>query len=376
MVYTYVIRSRKDNKFYTGTTSDLRKRFLEHNEGKVISTKGRGPFDLIYYEGCINIKDAFVRERYLKTGAGKRYLKNRMKRFLSVTGQAVVELAIFGTLILLIFGALLSYGQSLNYRQKLKMEAFRTALQKSYDTNRSVSYTIKRDVRQADLFSGFGFGKPSGASASASVMWQKGAAGPENSSGQLGLSYYQINDTVIELPMLEKTVTDQTGEEHDIQASVGVWSEEAKKKSLYDSTVEKKESNDSIENARSAGLEETIRTKLHTRYDSTQRDTREQPDTQPPVYVYEGELYKHYYDSLFDTGDNCACTKTETVSCDSDTGTCIKCVLYTCYTEHTVPKISPFTQGAYLTGDGSVGYNEANVGETIHKERTWQTSHD
>ena len=86
MIYTYVIRSRKDNKFYTGTTSDLRKLFREHNEGKVMSTKNRGPFELIYYEGCTKKEDAFTRERYLKTGMGKRYLKNRLKRFLSLTG--------------------------------------------------------------------------------------------------------------------------------------------------------------------------------------------------------------------------------------------------------------------------------------------------
>jgi putative endonuclease len=86
MVYTYVIRSRKGNKFYTGTTTDLRKRFREHNEGEVASTKNRGPFELIYYEGCIKKEDVFARERYLKTGMGKRYLKNRLKRFLSLTG--------------------------------------------------------------------------------------------------------------------------------------------------------------------------------------------------------------------------------------------------------------------------------------------------
>jgi putative endonuclease len=88
MIYTYVIRSKKDNKFYTDTTIDLRKRFSEHNENKVMSTKSRGPFDLIYYESCIDINDAFARERYLKSGMGKRYLNNRLKRFLSLTGQA------------------------------------------------------------------------------------------------------------------------------------------------------------------------------------------------------------------------------------------------------------------------------------------------
>ncbi len=86
MVYTYVIRSRKDHKFYTGTTADLRKRFSEHNEGKVPSTKNRGHFELIYYESCLDKNDAFTRERYLKSGMGKRYIKNRLKRFLSLTG--------------------------------------------------------------------------------------------------------------------------------------------------------------------------------------------------------------------------------------------------------------------------------------------------
>lgn len=100
MVYTYVIRSRKDNKWYTGTTNDLRKRFQEHNESKVTSTKGRGPFDLIYYEACIDMNDAFAREKYLKTGMGKRYLKNRMKRFLSVTGQAMLDYVILTAIVI------------------------------------------------------------------------------------------------------------------------------------------------------------------------------------------------------------------------------------------------------------------------------------
>jgi putative endonuclease len=86
MFYTYVIRSVTDSKLYTGFTGDLRKRFNDHNAGKVPSTKNRGPFELIYYEACLNQQDATAREKYLKTGIGKRYLKNRLKRFLSLTG--------------------------------------------------------------------------------------------------------------------------------------------------------------------------------------------------------------------------------------------------------------------------------------------------
>ena len=86
MYYTYVIQSEKDKCFYTGITRDLRNRLNEHNLGKVASTKNRGPFILVYYEACLNEQDATAREKYLKSGMGKRYLRNRLKRFLSLTG--------------------------------------------------------------------------------------------------------------------------------------------------------------------------------------------------------------------------------------------------------------------------------------------------
>lgn len=86
MYYTYILLSKKDSKFYTGYTSDLRKRFKEHNSGYNISTKNRGTFELIYYEACLNQIDAIAREKQLKTGKGKKYLKIRLKRFLLGTG--------------------------------------------------------------------------------------------------------------------------------------------------------------------------------------------------------------------------------------------------------------------------------------------------
>ena len=86
MFYTYLLKSKIDGHWYTGYTSDLRKRLREHNEGKNTSTKYRGPFELLYYEACINEEDAKAREKYLKSGMGKKYLKNRLKRFLFLTG--------------------------------------------------------------------------------------------------------------------------------------------------------------------------------------------------------------------------------------------------------------------------------------------------
>ncbi len=86
MYYVYVIQSKKDKQFYTGFTRDLENRIREHNEGRVSSTRERGPFELIYYEACVNEQDGLAREKYLKSGMGKRYLRNRLKRFLSLTG--------------------------------------------------------------------------------------------------------------------------------------------------------------------------------------------------------------------------------------------------------------------------------------------------
>ena len=86
MFYTYVLQSKKDERFYTGATDDLRKRFKDHQDGKSIWTKSRGPFELVYYEACLERHDAFEREKYLKSGRGKRFLKARLKRFLFRTG--------------------------------------------------------------------------------------------------------------------------------------------------------------------------------------------------------------------------------------------------------------------------------------------------
>ncbi|MCK4330039.1 GIY-YIG nuclease family protein [candidate division WOR-3 bacterium] len=52
MYYTYVLLSKVDGQFYTGCTDNLKRRFEEHNRGRVQSTKRRKPLDLIYYEAC------------------------------------------------------------------------------------------------------------------------------------------------------------------------------------------------------------------------------------------------------------------------------------------------------------------------------------
>ena len=63
--YVYILRSKTSGMWYTGLTADLRKRFKEHNNGVSTYTKGRGPFELIYYEAYKNMTDARSRESSL-----------------------------------------------------------------------------------------------------------------------------------------------------------------------------------------------------------------------------------------------------------------------------------------------------------------------
>jgi putative endonuclease len=78
MFYTYVLKSENDGKLYIGYTDNLKRRFEEHNNGQVESTKGRRPFKLIYYEACLEKQKAVSREKYFKTGFGRNFLKDRI----------------------------------------------------------------------------------------------------------------------------------------------------------------------------------------------------------------------------------------------------------------------------------------------------------
>ncbi len=78
MFYVYVLKSKRDEDLYTGSTNNLKKRLKEHNDGKVKSTKNRVPLMIIYYEAGMSEIKAKKKEKYLKTSWGKRYLKNRI----------------------------------------------------------------------------------------------------------------------------------------------------------------------------------------------------------------------------------------------------------------------------------------------------------
>lgn len=72
-----------DRAFYTGYTASFEQRIRQHESGEVVSTRGRRPVKLVYFEACLSKKDALAREKYLKSSYGKQRLRKRLKYWLS-----------------------------------------------------------------------------------------------------------------------------------------------------------------------------------------------------------------------------------------------------------------------------------------------------
>lgn len=75
MYHVYILESLKDGNLYTGMTSNFERRFKEHNEGKVRSTKHRAPFKLLHLESFNTRSKALKRERELKLPSAGRFKK-------------------------------------------------------------------------------------------------------------------------------------------------------------------------------------------------------------------------------------------------------------------------------------------------------------
>ena len=75
MFYIYAIKSTTHNRIYVGLTSNLKTRIREHNAGKTKSTKFYKPWILLYHETVESRTNARNREKYLKSGYGKEFLK-------------------------------------------------------------------------------------------------------------------------------------------------------------------------------------------------------------------------------------------------------------------------------------------------------------
>lgn len=77
MFFVYIIRSEMDGRFYVGLTENVENRIIQHNKGMTFSTKGYRPWKLFFKEEYITRLEARSREKYLKSGVGKEYIKNK-----------------------------------------------------------------------------------------------------------------------------------------------------------------------------------------------------------------------------------------------------------------------------------------------------------
>jgi putative endonuclease len=91
MYYVYALKSVEHNRIYVGLTKDLDNRIREHNNGKTKSTKFYRPWNLFYFEEINLLKSAREREKKLKSGFGKEYLKNLINAPVAHKDRAAVS---------------------------------------------------------------------------------------------------------------------------------------------------------------------------------------------------------------------------------------------------------------------------------------------
>ncbi len=81
----YVLENQSDRSWYVGQTDNLKRRVLEHNSGTGARTTRMktGGWRLIYAEAYLNKRDALGRERFLKGGSGRTYIKKQLAHYLA-----------------------------------------------------------------------------------------------------------------------------------------------------------------------------------------------------------------------------------------------------------------------------------------------------
>ena len=78
--FVYVLRSQSTGLLYKGCCSDPIQRLGQHNAGVTKSTRNRGPWELVYHEELPTRSEALARERFLKSGQGRQWLKITLER--------------------------------------------------------------------------------------------------------------------------------------------------------------------------------------------------------------------------------------------------------------------------------------------------------
>lgn len=230
-------------------------------------------------------------------------------------GQAAAEMALFGSLLLLIFGSLLAYLQRANDQQYVQMQAFRQALYRgcTYSAGEgaggSAQYTVIENRRQSDLSGGFRKGSAQTFSGSANVYW----AVPEVGGQAEGVNVYKINEDEIEVDYAGLA---PEGEGLAFQSEDLVTTSSTS----FNETTTKEETPQGITNTSVSGLQETITTTLP--YTIRQTDAEGNPEN--GAVVSEGAVLS-------------------------------------------------VTQGLYLDSDGQYKYSSQAVGNVVERGKKWET---
>jgi putative endonuclease len=84
MFYVYLLENIEDKTWYTGFSSNLKQRIKDHYSGKGgRHTRLKPNWKLIYYEAYLDRTDALGREKFLKSGSGKSFLKKQLRNYLN-----------------------------------------------------------------------------------------------------------------------------------------------------------------------------------------------------------------------------------------------------------------------------------------------------
>lgn len=162
MYYVYLLKSKNYNEIYVGSTNDLKRRLLEHNNGKEISTKRYKPWKLTYYEAYQSEGDAREREVKLKHhGNAIRELKKRTKWSLkNGAGFTLIELLVVVSIIVLMTALTLPNYRSGDNQLVLQRSAHKIA----QDLRRAQEFAISAKEFNGSMPGGYGIYFDSGQS--------------------------------------------------------------------------------------------------------------------------------------------------------------------------------------------------------------------
>ena len=75
----YVLRAYQGGYLYKGACRNLKERLKDHRAARCSRTKNRRPLTLIYHEYCDSYYDALKKEKFIKSGQGRLWLRQLLK---------------------------------------------------------------------------------------------------------------------------------------------------------------------------------------------------------------------------------------------------------------------------------------------------------